>query len=80
MYMKETLMIIWRGSQPKFSPDMKAKELLYQAMRRKRLDVPPPGQGVFDGNVPVKPDRTNAEIKAARIEAAAKARKRKNKK
>ena len=55
---------------------MKAKELLYQAMRRKRLDV----QGVFDGNVPVKPDRTNAEIKAARIEAAAKARKRKNKK
>ena len=59
---------------------MKAKELLYQAMRRKRLDVPPPGQGVFDGNVPVKPDRTNAEIKAARIEAAAKARKRKNKK
>ena len=59
---------------------MKAKELLYQAMRRKRLDVPPPGQGVFDGNMPVKPDRTNAEIKAARIEAAAKARKRKNKK
>ena len=59
---------------------MKAKELLYQAMRRKRLDVPPPGQGVFDGNVPVKPDRTNAEIKAARIEAAAKARKKKNKK
>ena len=30
-----------------FSPDvsLKAKELLYQAMRRKRLDVPPPGQG-----------------------------------
>ena len=59
---------------------MKAKELLYQAMRRKRLDVPPPGQGVFDGNVPVKPNRTNAEIKAARIEAAARARKKKNKK
>ena len=52
----------------------------HASMRRKRLDVPPPGQGVFDGNVPVKPDRTNAEIKAARIEAAAKARKRKNKK
>ena len=30
-----------------FSPDvsLKAKELLYQAMRRKRLDVPPPVQG-----------------------------------
>ena len=59
---------------------MKAKELLYQAMRRKRLDVPPPGQGVLDGNMPAKPSRTNAEIKAARIEAAARARKKKNKK
>ncbi len=59
---------------------MKAKELLYQAMRRKRLDVPPPGQGVLGDNPPAKPDRTNAEIKAARIEAAARARKKKNKK
>ena len=38
------------------------------------------GRAYWDGNVPVKPNRTNAEIKAARIEAAAKSRKRKNKK
>jgi len=57
-----------------------AKELLYQAMRRKRLDVPQPGKGTDIDKVINKAPRTDAEIKAARIEAAARERKRKNKK
>ena len=59
---------------------MKAKQLLFEAMRRKRLDVPPPGKGTNVDKVVNKPNRTNAEIKAARIEAAAMAKKRKRKK
>ncbi len=59
---------------------MHAKELLYQAMRRKRLDVPPPGRGTDIDKIINRPSRSDAEIKAARIEAAAQARKRKRKK
>lgn len=54
-----------------------AKTLMFEALRRKRIDAPAPGQGsdlkVFEN----KPPRTPEEIKAARIEAAIKARKRK---
>lgn len=58
---------------------MKAKQLLYEAMRRKRLDVPPPGKGTDIDKILNKPNRTEAEIKAARIEAAAKAKRKKRK-
>ncbi|NLD18759.1 MAG: hypothetical protein GX663_00720 [Clostridiales bacterium] len=59
---------------------MKSKRLLFEAMRRKRLDVPTPGKGT-DGDLSLrKTAKTNAEIKAARIEAAAKAKRKKNKK
>lgn len=57
---------------------MKAKQLLYEAMRRKRLDVPPPGEGVDVDKIIAKSNKTDAEIKAARIEAAAKAKRKKN--
>lgn len=65
-----------------FSPNasMKAKELLYKAMRKKRLDVPPPGKVTDVDAILNKRKRTPEEIKAARIEAAARERKRKNKK
>ncbi|MDO4546182.1 MAG: hypothetical protein Q4C25_08490 [Bacillota bacterium] len=65
-----------------FSPNasMKAKELLYKAMRKKRLDVPPPGKSADIDAVLSKPKRSPEEVKAARIEAAARERKRKNKK
>ncbi|MEE0773217.1 MAG: hypothetical protein UIJ87_08600 [Anaerovoracaceae bacterium] len=59
---------------------MKAKELLYQAMRRKRLDVPPPGKGADVDSIIMKSKRSPEEIKAARIEAAAQAKKKKKKK
>lgn len=59
---------------------LKAKELLYQAMRRKRLDVPPPGQGVDVDLILARSKRTPEEIKVARIEAAAQAKKKKKKK
>lgn len=58
---------------------MRAKELLYQAMKRKRLDVPPPGQGVDVDSIIAGSKRTAEEIKAARIAAAAKAKTRKKK-
>ncbi|MFQ7473144.1 MAG: hypothetical protein ACLSAO_01515 [Anaerovoracaceae bacterium] len=58
---------------------MKAKQLLYEAMRRKRLDVPPPGKGTDIEKILNKPHRTEAEVKAARIEAAAKAKRKKKK-
>lgn len=58
---------------------IRAKELLYEALRRKRLDVPPPGKGT-DKEIINRPERSDAEIKAARIAAAAQARKRKKKK
>lgn len=65
-----------------FSPNasMKAKELLYKAMRKKRLDVPPPGKVADVDAILNKRKRTPEEIKAARIEAAARERKRKKKK
>ena len=59
---------------------MHAKELLYQAMRRKRLDVPPPGRGTDIDKIINRPSRSDAEIKAARIEAAAQAKEAKEKK
>lgn len=59
---------------------MHAKQLLYEAVRRKRLDVPLPGKGTNIDKVMSKVERSNAEIKAARIEAAIKAKKKKNKK
>lgn len=59
---------------------MKAKQLLFEAMRKKRLDVPPPGEVTDINKVLNKSNRSEAEIKAARIEAAAKAKKKKNKK
>ncbi len=59
---------------------MHAKQLLYEAVRRKRLDVPLPGKGTNIDKVLSKVERSNAEIKAARIEAAIKAKKKKNKK
>ena len=55
-------------------------ELLYAAMRRKRLDVPPPGKGTDIDAVLDKPKRSAEEIKAARIEATIQAKKRKKKK
>lgn len=57
---------------------LRAKELLYEALRRKRLDVPPPGKG-NDMGIVSRSDRSDAEIKAARIAAAAQAKKRKRK-
>ena len=59
---------------------MKSKQLMYEAMRRKRLDVPRPGEGTDVDAIINRPHRTDAEIKAARIEAAAKAKRKKNKK
>lgn len=59
---------------------MRAKQLMYEAIRRKRLDVPRPGEGSNVDAIINKPNRTEAEIKAARIEAAARAKRRKNKK
>lgn len=59
---------------------LRAKDLLYQSMRRKRLDVPPPGKGVDVDMVLERSKRSPEEIKAARIEAAMKAKKKKNKK
>lgn len=59
---------------------MRPKELFYEAMRRKRIDVPPPGEGTDVNSIINKPHRTDEEIKAARIEAAARAKRKKNKK
>jgi|GEM_PF-1227740 len=60
-----------------FSPkiSMHAKQLLYEAMRRKRLDVPVPGEGADVDDI-IRRSRTKEEIRAARIEADAKAKKR----
>lgn len=60
-----------------FSPriSLHAKQLLYQAMRRKRLDVPVPGEG-SDVDEVLRKARTKEEMRAARIEADAKARER----
>ncbi len=58
---------------------IKAKELLYDAMRRKRLDVPPPGKGADIDGILSRSKRTPEEIKAARIEAASREKKRKRK-
>ena len=52
-----------------------AKELLYEAMRRKRLDVPLPGEG-SDVDEILRRSRTKDEIRAARIEADMKAKQR----
>ena len=51
------------------------KELLYEAMRRKRLDVPLPGEG-SDVDEILRRSRTKDEIRAARIEADMKAKQR----
>lgn len=56
-----------------------AKELLYQAMRRKRLDVPLPGEGADIDEV-LRRSRSKEEIRAARIEADMKAKQRARKK
>lgn len=60
-----------------FSPEISlhAKKLLYEAMRRKRLDVPVPGQGADVDDI-LRKSRSKEEIRAARIEADAKARER----
>lgn len=54
---------------------MHAKELLYEAMRRKRLDVPVPGKG-SDVDEILRRSRTKEEIRASRIEAEMKAKQR----
>lgn len=54
---------------------MHAKQLLYEAMRRKRLDVPVPGSG-SDVDEVLRKSRTKEEIRAARIEADMKAKQR----
>lgn len=59
---------------------MNAKQLLYEAMRRKRLDVPLPGKGANVDIIRTKSTRSDAEIKAARIEASIQAKKKKKKK
>lgn len=58
-----------------FSPKvtLHAKQLLYEAMRRKRLDVPVPGEGADVDDI-LRKSRSREEIRAARIEADAKAR------
>ncbi len=65
-----------------FSPrvSFKAKRLLYDAMKRKRLDVPPPGEGADVDAILARSGRTPEEIKAARIAAAAQAKKKKRRK
>lgn len=52
-----------------------AKQLLYEAMRRKRLDVPVPGEGA-DVDAVLRRSRSRDEIRAARIEADMKAKQR----
>lgn len=52
-----------------------AKQLLYEAMRRKRLDVPVPGEGADVDDI-IRRSRTKEEIRAARIEADARAKRR----
>lgn len=59
---------------------LNAKQLLYEAMRRKRLDVPLPGKGANVDIIKTKSTRSDAEIKAARIEASIQAKKKKKKK
>lgn len=60
-----------------FSPrvSLHAKQLLYEAMRRKRLDVPVPGEGSDVDDI-LRKKRSKEEIRAARIEADLKAKKR----
>ena len=60
-----------------FSPrvSLHAKQILYEAMRRKRLDVPVPGEGADVDDI-IRKARSKEEIRAARIEADAKAKKR----
>ncbi len=65
------------------SVSMNAKQLLFEAMRRKRLDVPPPGKGTdIEKILNRSSNRTDEEIRAARIgsNAAAKKKKKKHKK
>lgn len=75
----ENLMNLYAKVNGSARASLKAKELLYEALRRKRLDVPPPGKG-GKNSVMRKPAKSDAEAKAERIAAAAQARKRKNKK
>lgn len=58
---------------------LKAKKLLYEAMRRKRLDVPQPGKGDANAARAMR-NQTHDEMVASRIAAAAKAKQRKRKK
>ena len=60
------------------SVSMEAKESLYNAMKRKRLDVPPPSQGKADLFKMEK--RSPDEIKEARVGSNKKNKHRKNKK
>jgi hypothetical protein len=59
---------------------MHAKQLMYESLKRKRLDVPPPGKGTDIDKIINKKYASDEEMKAARIEAAAQAKKRKHKK
>lgn len=74
------LMDLYRKVNFSSGVSLHAKDLLYQAMRRKRLDVPPPGKGADVDVILARSKRSPEEIKAARIEAAAQAKKRKRKK
>ena len=58
---------------------MHAKEILYKAMRRKRLDVPVPGQGV-DVDEIIRKAKTKDEERAAAIEAKMREKQRARKK
>ncbi|MBQ8151811.1 MAG: hypothetical protein IJ070_03490 [Firmicutes bacterium] len=58
---------------------MHAKELLYQAMRRKRLDVPVPGQGA-DVDEILRKAKSKDEVRAAQIEAKMRAKQKARKK
>lgn len=54
-----------------------AKELLYEAMRRKRLDVPVPGEGA-DVDEILGRSHSKEVMRAARLEAAMKSRRQTN--
>ncbi len=54
-------------------PSMKTKRLLYEAYRKKRLDVPPPSQGLEIDKILNKSGKSKEELKA---EAAERRRKR----
>lgn len=68
----ENLVALYKEINISKKPSMKSKKLLYEAYKKKRLDVPPPSQGIEIDKILNKQGKTKEELK---IEAAERRRK-----